>query len=501
MEILKFKLTFIFLLISLFSVFGAEVYIFDIYGDLLTHVLTYYPDSLYSLLDHEGHQIYIDTDTTLDEISSYDIIYCSFPETLYQEDVLRIQDFVGSGGLAIFWNHGGSSPYGRFRYTNGILEDRIWRDSLGYIHINETMTVDSSWEYYPWDSLELFFGEVFPNVLISSGYFSGVDTIITLGSCSVSILSPDSGTAETFIWGRYGCYTLGGEYRHNAVLSVIAEYGLGKLIVIPNMFSRVVSFGHYDTSICILNLADNRQFFRNLFTTNDRADRVWLTGTDSTFTVFLPGCTPFVTGSTSFSFESVTYGLWELRASDWCYWHTDSSITIQYPDTCPMSVTFEVCVNLVPDSTGETVLPTGPVCDSFAFNYTGIAETPTPAAFAISAHPNPFNSSVTISLYFGSESAPWDFPSVKKPLSTIEIFDVNGRRVVEITPPAPLNRGEHGKSPLSKGDLGGLFVWRPDESIGSGVYLVRARFGPDGSSARDSDRGEQTVTRRVVYLK
>ncbi len=39
------------------------------------------------------------------------------------------------------------------------------------------------------------------------------------------------------------------------------------------------------------------------------------------------------------------------------------------------------------------------------------------------------------------------------------------------------------------------FVWSPDESIGSGVYLVRARFD------RLTDRGEKDISKRVVYLK
>jgi hypothetical protein len=33
------------------------------------------------------------------------------------------------------------------------------------------------------------------------------------------------------------------------------------------------------------------------------------------------------------------------------------------------------------------------------------------------------------------------------------------------------------------------FIWTPNKSLGSGVYLVRARFD------------EQTATKRVVYLK
>jgi hypothetical protein len=220
---------------------------------------------------------------------------------------------------------------------------------------------------------------------------------------------------------------------------------------------------------------------RNLFTTNDRADRVWLSGADSTFTIYLTNCTPFVAENTFFSFESAAHGLWELRASDWHFWHTDSSITIQYPDTCPMGIAFEVCVNRVPDATGETVLPTGPICDSFAFNYTGIAETPTPQSFALSAHPNPFNSAVTIAI---------DGAGVCDTPLRLEIYDVAGRCVRTLRPSATsLEKGGTDIAPLHKGGQGGSYIWTPDPSLGSGVYLVRARLG------------EESITKRVVYLK
>jgi len=94
-----------------------------------------------------------------------------------------------------------------------------------------------------------------------------------------------------------------------------------------------------------------------------------------------------------------------------------------------------------------------------------------PLKYEILTIPNPFNSAVTISAPAGAE---------------IEVFDVNGRK---ITPPTPLDRGEHGKSPLSKGDLGGLFVWQPGDNITSGVYLVRATIG------------KESISKRIVYLK
>jgi len=88
---------------------------------------------------------------------------------------------------------------------------------------------------------------------------------------------------------------------------------------------------------------------------------------------------------------------------------------------------------------------------------TGIDESQTsrPSRLALYAYPNPFNSAVTISAPAGAE---------------VEVFDVKGRRVAE----------------LASGDQ----FWKPEPSVGSGVYLVRAKIG-DG----------QTATKRVVYLK
>ena len=101
--------------------------------------------------------------------------------------------------------------------------------------------------------------------------------------------------------------------------------------------------------------------------------------------------------------------------------------------------------------------------------------------FSLSAYPNPFNSAVRISLDGGSES-PQASSTLPPGVCRVEVFDVNGRRVERI-PPAPLIKGGAEQS-----EAGGL-IWRPDESIGSGVYLVRATVG-----------GE-SVTKRIVFLK
>jgi hypothetical protein len=79
--------------------------------------------------------------------------------------------------------------------------------------------------------------------------------------------------------------------------------------------------------------------------------------------------------------------------------------------------------------------------------------------------------------------------------------DIFGRIVAELSPrncirnSDPLIKGvpENDNSPLNKGGCpegtGGILTWQPDATVGSGVYLVRAKVG-------DSE-----VTKRVVYLK
>jgi len=104
-----------------------------------------------------------------------------------------------------------------------------------------------------------------------------------------------------------------------------------------------------------------------------------------------------------------------------------------------------------------------------------------PDNFSISAYPNPFNSTVTISLSV--------IPGlIRNP--GIEIYDINGRMVAEISAlNSPLTRGVATKA------TGCVFTWQPAASFGSGVYLVRARFD------KLSDRGGESVSKRVVYLK
>jgi len=78
---------------------------------------------------------------------------------------------------------------------------------------------------------------------------------------------------------------------------------------------------------------------------------------------------------------------------------------------------------------------------------------------SVRQNPNPFNSSVAISAPAGAE---------------IEIYDLRGNCVwSEVVPRS------------AQANL----VWKPEENIASGVYIVRATAG------------NRSATKRVVYLK
>jgi len=119
--------------------------------------------------------------------------------------------------------------------------------------------------------------------------------------------------------------------------------------------------------------------------------------------------------------------------------------------------------------------------------WASIEESPNPvkpSAFTISAHPNPFNSAVSITAPAGAE---------------IEVFDVNGRRISVIARRANARRGNLSDDEIAalpsvtRNDGVSEFVWQPSENLGSGVYLVRAKFPQETASA--------AFTKRIVYLK
>jgi len=107
---------------------------------------------------------------------------------------------------------------------------------------------------------------------------------------------------------------------------------------------------------------------------------------------------------------------------------------------------------------------------------TGIAERKNlPEDIAIEVFPNPFNSSCRITAPIGSK---------------IEIYNLQGKLVWESQ--SKMDRLENDEDTFSsRGDGFTIrnFVWQPDESIGSGVYLVSANYK------------NIKVVKKIVYLK
>ena len=96
-----------------------------------------------------------------------------------------------------------------------------------------------------------------------------------------------------------------------------------------------------------------------------------------------------------------------------------------------------------------------------------------PLTFGISAYPNPFNSAINIAIRgVGASDA-------RSGQVGIEIFDISGRLVADL----------HGTNCGSPQFVPTPRIWRPEKSLGSGIYLVRARIG------------NSEITKRVVYLK
>jgi len=120
---------------------------------------------------------------------------------------------------------------------------------------------------------------------------------------------------------------------------------------------------------------------------------------------------------------------------------------------------------------------------------TSVEEADLPVDFAIFAYPNPFNGNCILMI-----------DDCGLGIEAIEIFNVNGRRVDVIARRAAPDAAfspptEKDYRPLWTFNSSACFVWQPDESIGSGVYLVRARFD------KLTDRGGKDIAKRVVYLK
>jgi len=91
-----------------------------------------------------------------------------------------------------------------------------------------------------------------------------------------------------------------------------------------------------------------------------------------------------------------------------------------------------------------------------------------PVSASISAYPNPFNSLCKISVQGVEDSR----------IQVVEIFGLNGKLVGRMDVPITDKRSTDNE-----------YIWRPDETIASGVFLVRVVLQ------------EQKIVRRIIYIK
>jgi hypothetical protein len=284
----------------------------------------------------------------------------------------------------------------------------------------------------------------------------GIDSVGIVCGSTISVADSNSCMKPVFSGNResYG-YTFDeisdAVYDSFAVSILSGEWYSGKLTLIPLtgifLADYWYSFFHFD----------NAQFARQLFATNTRADTAWLNMENDTLAVcHLEGeYTPFDADSSQWTFEHFGVGrVWEFKG-----WQLGASLTEDGIQAVVHSIysspdTFEVCLHLLPDSTGETVLRYGAMCKKMWLNAENIEEQPTtPDNLAIYAHPNPFNSAIQI-------DAPIN--------STIKIYDVKGNLIA--------NPDQN--------------IWAPEQNIQSGIYIVNIN--------NDNGINEQI---RVVYLK
>jgi len=137
------------------------------------------------------------------------------------------------------------------------------------------------------------------------------------------------------------------------------------------------------------------------------------------------------------------------------------------------STTIRFCINRLTDMIGTEM--DVPWCVNFN-DTPGIVERKNlPEDIAIEVFPNPFNSTCRITAPIGSK---------------VEIYDLQGKLVWESQ-----SQKEHINKDEEKHTIKGerftirSFVWQPDESIGSGVYLVSANCK------------NIKVVKKIVYLK
>ncbi|RKZ30609.1 hypothetical protein DRQ36_04890 [bacterium] len=228
------------------------------------------------------------------------------------------------------------------------------------------------------------------------------------------------------------------------------SYSPGAVFLMPFQFGNIPSSGANTKEELLAHMLDFAVMPLGTITTNLENDTLYI---DSTYAIEFMVYDNVCVGQVAFDYTTDGGTTWNYLTA-----HLTPPIDtlLIYDFTVPATAGSECYLRLfVYDSIFNYTADTS---DMFVIAYMGISdETPElPSKPVLSAHPNPFNSSVSITVVSKRTSS---IPT------NIEIFDINGRMVHKMPVTARLT--------ANQSNVSGVCRWQPDESTDTGVYLAR----------------------------
>ena len=188
----------------------------------------------------------------------------------------------------------------------------------------------------------------------------------------------------------------------------------------------------------------------------------------------------------------LVYGSEDIHYGDPRLTFGDDHIIFQATATRAIGTEFDICIADLADRV-EFPAPnriTAPFCLHLTVNPAGVSERMPDAFEMITAYPNPFNSSVKITAPIGAQIAIYDLRgNIVGTHPCVRFMNENANMNTN----ANDAQGQtHGSVPTNR-----TFIWTPDKSLPSGIYIVRATI-PQGQTHRSAPT---VCAKRIVYLK
>ena len=241
------------------------------------------------------------------------------------------------------------------------------------------------------------------------------------------------------------------------------------------MFRWLADFGDSELTIenaspvvSVLSAAGDNKIDAMLFNYNNSVDTV-------DFTIQMSDADSYYCEIWKMNDDSTVTSLFfiaHIDSSDSSIYWTDTTIFLPFPYLVEMDSNATGNLNrIVPVDSNEIYYVK--LIKNSPMQVSDVKSIPNSAAI-IQAYPNPFNSTITISLSRGVGAS-----DARSGQVGVKIFDIAGHLVADLP---VTNCGSPQFVPTPR-------IWRPEKSLGSGIYLIRT----------SSDN--KTVTKRIIYLK